>query len=303
VDPASPEVGQPVTVEVTVENAGEAAAEPFWVDLYLNPDPPPTGPNQPWDTLCSGPPEDCYGAAWQVDEGLQPGESLVLSSLTIGSDDDANWPGHFNEGGTHHLYAFVDSRGGVESSGAVLERKEGLGNRRGPVHVAVAGGCHEILVNGSFESSGGWLLHNAGYDTETVHQGLRSLRTGVLPGGWIGWWMKSPGQAGSYSSGRQEITLPAGSDIHLVYWSYAISEGSDSGDVQYVVLQDENGRDYWLRADRRDTRTWERHDHDLSSYAGQTITLYFGSYNDGDGDTTALFIDDAVLEVCDEGGW
>jgi hypothetical protein len=298
VDPASLDVGQPVTVEVTVENVGEAAAGPFWVDLYLNPDSPPTGPDQPWDALCSGPAEDCYGIAWHVEDGLQAGESLMISSLKIGSDDEARWPGYFTECGTHHLYAFVDSRGGAGSHGAVSEKQEGLENRRGPVSVVVAGGYRDILVNGDFESSQGWLLHNAAYHTATVYQGLRSLRTGVLPGEWPP-WMVSPGQAGGYSSGRQVIHLPEASAIHLSYWSYPICEGNDLGDVHYVILQDGVGRNHWLRLDRRNTRTWERHDHDLSFFAGQTMTLYFGSYNDGDGYTTALFVDDVVLQVCD----
>jgi bacillopeptidase F (M6 metalloprotease family) len=38
--------------------------------------------------------------------------------------------------------------------------------------------------------------------------------------------------------------------------------------------------------------------YDLSSYLGQTVTLYIGARNDGDGDTAALYVDDVVLEIC-----
>src|SRR5581483_1167553 len=45
--------GEPVEVQVTVQNQGSAAAEAFWVDLYINPSAAPTGANQPWNTRCA----------------------------------------------------------------------------------------------------------------------------------------------------------------------------------------------------------------------------------------------------------
>ena len=40
---------------------------------------------------------------------------------------------------------------------------------------------------------------------------------------------------------------------------------------------------------------WE---YDMSGYLGQTVTLYIGTYNNGDDDTAAMYIDDVTLEVC-----
>ena len=344
VDSVSLEVGQPVTIGISVENAGEAAAGPFWVDLYLDPDPPPTAPGQPWDALCSGPSEQCFGIAWHVEDGLLPGHSVHLSSLTAAAGDHVHWPGHFVTTGTHRLYAFADSRGGDASHGAVHEEHEGLDNCHGPISVTVAEGCYEALVNGAFESSAGWALHHAAYDTTVVQDGLRSLRTGVLPGEWPLWMqpLVGPGhgppvlagtnldhvealdiveavasgpcearalaalattqQAPNFSSGRQELYLPPHACLRLTYWSYPISEWNDPGDFHYVILQDQSGQNYWLNADTRDTRTWEWHQHDLSRYAGQTVTLYFGTYNDGDALTSALFVDGASLEACVQEG-
>ena len=322
VAPSAVLAGQPVTVEVTVENYGPTAAGSFWVDLYLDPDPLPTGAKQPWDDLCVGAPEDCYGIAWHVEEGLEPGTSVVLSSLSISSGDDAHWPGYFTESGSHDFYAFADSRGGTGINGTVNEANEGLDNRLGPVQMMVEGTCCDILLDGGFETGEGWQLNNAGFDTQVVFEGLRSLRTGLLPGDCASDVQGCEGSpdamgalatvplvdsarmgldlmVGSYSSGMQEVVLPENTAIRLSYWSYPICEMHDAGDVHYVVLEDEAGVDRWLRGDTRDTRTWEWYEHNLTAYAGQTVKLYFGSYNDGDAHRTAMFVDDAVLEVCD----
>ena len=45
VEPDTLHVGQPVTITLVVRNNGGTAAGPFWVDLYDNPDPPPTHAN------------------------------------------------------------------------------------------------------------------------------------------------------------------------------------------------------------------------------------------------------------------
>jgi uncharacterized repeat protein (TIGR01451 family) len=140
VEPSSPAAGQPATITVIVQNAGGAAAEPFWVDLYDNPDPPPTHANQPFDTLCSGDPEDCYGIAWYVHGGLDAGQTVMLTSLTGWAAEYSRWPGYFANAGPHALYAFADSWNDSVWYGAVLERNEGLDNRYGPVSVNVTPG-------------------------------------------------------------------------------------------------------------------------------------------------------------------
>lgn len=284
-------VGQPVTVAVTVQNVGGAAAGPFWVDLYDNPDPPPTKANQPWNALCSGPAEDCYGIAWHVADGLAAGESVLLSSLRGYDTDQTRWPDTFAESGTHDLYAFADSWNPGVAYGAVEEPddKEGLDNRLGPVSVDVA--CDDVLVNGGFESDAAWTLHNAAYVTDTVHAGARSLRTGIPPGA-------SGGMTKTYSSARQQVTLPQATDVRVSYWAYPVNEGDDADDRQYVLLRDEQGVNHWLSDETADTQAWEQRQHDLSAYAGQTVTLFFGSRNDGDDDTTALYVDDAAVRIC-----
>ena len=138
VAPSNPTAGQPVTITIIVENVGEAAAGPFWVDLYDNPAPPPTEANQPWNSLCSGPLADCYGIAWYVTGGLGAGESVALTSLSGYEAAQTHWPGYFAQNGNHALYTFADSWNWNVQHGAVEERNEGLDNRFGPVSTAVA---------------------------------------------------------------------------------------------------------------------------------------------------------------------
>lgn len=137
VTPTTPIAGQPVTITVEVVNAGELAADPFWVDLYDNPDPPPDAANEPWNYQCSGSLQDCYGIAWYVDGGLDPGESVVLSSLGGYEAAQTHWPGHFVDSGNHDVYAFADSWNPSVWYGAVLEHNEDLDNRYGPVSTTV----------------------------------------------------------------------------------------------------------------------------------------------------------------------
>jgi hypothetical protein len=154
VEPGGPGIGQPVTITAVIENVGGGAAGPFWVDLYVNPDPPPTRANQPFDSLCASV-EDCYGIVWYVAGGLGPGQSVPLSSLSGYVEDYTRWPGYFVERGTHNLYAFADSWNDPVWYGAVSEQTEGLDNRYGPVSVMIVPGV------------GGWSVETVESDEAT----------------------------------------------------------------------------------------------------------------------------------------
>ena len=140
VQPSHPLIGQAVTVTVEVENAGTITAGPFWVDLYDNPTPLPEAANQIWYYLCSGPLEDCYGMAWYVAAGLDPGAKVALTSVAGYEEPQTHWSGHFVQGGRHDLCAFVDSWNYSVWYGAVQELNEGVDNRRGPAVACVAPG-------------------------------------------------------------------------------------------------------------------------------------------------------------------
>ena len=126
---------QPVIVTATITNQGNAPADPFWVDFYINPSVPPTAANQPWDKSCGG--RRCeQGIAWYVDRTLAPGESITLTS-TPGSYYAKNtvWDGSFNTG-VLNLYLYADSWNSGMPAGAVYERNET--NNRAEFHTLPA---------------------------------------------------------------------------------------------------------------------------------------------------------------------
>jgi hypothetical protein len=98
--------GEPVQVEVTVSNIGETSAQPFWVDLYINPGQQPQL-NRTWPVTCTLTP--CQGVAWAVTSGLAPGETIVLSTREGAfADEYSIWSGSFVTG-TTTLMAYADS--------------------------------------------------------------------------------------------------------------------------------------------------------------------------------------------------
>jgi hypothetical protein len=124
----------------------------------------------------------------------------------------------------------------------------------------------------------------------------------------------------SYSDAQQLVSVPANANsVTLRIWLYPISgEAANApvpsipdpksfkfglepltNDVQYILILDQYGNWidtlYWQR--RNDTK-WLYYQFDLLKYAGYTIYIHFGTYNDGYGGVTTMFVDDAELEVC-----
>jgi len=124
-----------VLVTVTITNQGNATADPFWVDFYINPTVPPTAANQPWDKSCGGRRCD-QGIAWYVDKPLAPGESITLTS-TPNSYYGKNtvWDGSFNTS-LLNLYVYADSWNPGVPTGAAYESNET--NNRAEFHTLPA---------------------------------------------------------------------------------------------------------------------------------------------------------------------
>jgi bacillopeptidase F (M6 metalloprotease family) len=69
--------------------------------------------------------------------------------------------------------------------------------------------------------------------------------------------------------------------------------------LQYAIIRDENDELIdTLLWQRSDDQAWTFHKFDLTAYAGQTIKLNFGVYNDGQDGITAMYLDDVSLEIC-----
>ena len=101
----------------------------------------------------------------------------------------------------------------------------------------------------------------------------------------------------------QTFVMPSGDTATLRLWVYPISEGDDLEDWHYVSLRDELGVNHALDQWQSDAQAWELREYDLNEHvvqlAGQTVTLYIGTRNDDNDDTSALYVDDVVLEI----GW
>jgi hypothetical protein len=131
-------------VELVIENQGNAATNAaFWVDLYIDPDPPPAAANDVWNDGRSA-----YGLAWGVTVNLDPGTALTLVySNEPGAPnlylmpEFSHFPSELTPGTA--VYAQVDSARIDSPYGAILEIPEILGlpynNIIGPVIVSNSG--------------------------------------------------------------------------------------------------------------------------------------------------------------------
>jgi hypothetical protein len=53
-----------------------------------------------------------------------------------------------------------------------------------------------------------------------------------------------------------------------------------------------------LLMERLNNRSWKAYSFDLSTYAGDSVILYFSVYNNGQDGVTSMFVDDARLGNC-----
>jgi len=81
----------------------------------------------------------------------------------------------------------------------------------------------------------------------------------------------------------------------------AVVNDTPEEDWIYVYVFDNNwnllDRLVWEKA--TNTNTWVRYEFDATEYLGQRIKLLFGTYNDGRGGPSAMFVDDVVMGVCE----
>jgi len=143
-------------VQVVIKNQGNAPVSQdgaFWVDLYVDPNPVPTGVNQTWSPLCS------QGIVWGVTAAALPLEPGRMITLTI--SDAYYWPEHSNFSGPlpagTPIYVQVDSANVDTTYGAVLEGHEIVGgpynNISGPVFSVLSTMSEEPVAGSSAPSN------------------------------------------------------------------------------------------------------------------------------------------------------
>jgi hypothetical protein len=173
--------------------------------------------------------------------------------------------------------------------------------------------CSEALLNSGFENNTAWDIpltaYSAGYSTAEAHSGSRSIRTGIV---------KPLDNVYSYSSTHQKVIVPAGTtSASFTFWikpfsdnlgvlslpsqptvGTPLAEVQMSGDVQYVLVLDSNQNIIkTLLWQLSDSHAWTAYQFNLSTFAGRTIWLHFGTYNDGSNGISSMFVDDVSLEI------
>ncbi len=147
--------------------------------------------------------------------------------------------------------------------------------------------CLDVPVNGDMESDGGWQLSGARYVTRPL-SGARSLFVGLESG-------QRPGRT-VWTSARQQVTLPADRPVTLSLWYLAEADGNPGNDGQYIAILDAEGAvAKVLLATLENRSEWRLFQADLSAFAGQTVYIYIGVKNDGQGGATRMWVDNVLL--------
>jgi hypothetical protein len=145
-----------------------------------------------------------------------------------------------------------------------------------------------LVVNGGFETTGGWITNRADRSTNQAHSGQWSMliAQSVLPGQI------------SYASARQLVAIPADATrATLTFWYWPVSADT-SGDTQWVLIFDQGMHNILATvfSTLSNAQTWTPVTFDVSPWIGQGINIYFGVINDADGLLTQMYVDD--VSVC-----
>jgi hypothetical protein len=148
----------------------------------------------------------------------------------------------------------------------------------------------QLVRNASFETDEAWTLlggYAPGYSLSRARSGLRSMRLGIL----------APYPHPVYSSVQQTLDLPGGAtEVVLSLYYFPVSSSEDTDYLYVVIYRASDGTR--LRTDRRKDRhqAWNLWTLDLQEFAGQSIRVQVGLYNDGQG-VTAVYLDDVEVWV------
>jgi hypothetical protein len=137
---------------VVIKNQGEAAVETwetFWVDLYVDPEPMPTAPNEVWDRLCE------QGLVWAISAPalpLEAGETFTMTYCAGQEEADPYYRPEYSEFGADltpgtRIAVQVDSANVDTTYGGVLEDHEVLGGTYNNISwtLSLAGsGCQAV---------------------------------------------------------------------------------------------------------------------------------------------------------------
>jgi hypothetical protein len=158
------------------------------------------------------------------------------------------------------------------------------------------GSCTNLLVNGDFETAGGWSFgstpYPARYVTSPVYSGLRAAGLGIPSG---------IANRVAHSSAYQRVTIPADAPAPVVL-RFARYMGGAADGVDYREALLLNSSLGYLASLERSYATgdnrWVVRTFDLTAYRGRTVYVYFNVYNNGTGSQMWNTVDRVSLGSC-----
>jgi hypothetical protein len=218
--------------------------------------------------------------------------------------------GVYNDGGFGVTSAFFDDVVVTVCDGAVLP-----------------GSCSNLLTNSNFEAPGtGWTIRPATTPSSYATSFFYSPSTSMLSGIPVG---TPPPQYGFWRTGEffQEVTIPANATSAILkvrllprssdLCGYHLEEQAaldsllaspnapEAAESQYGYictncsdLKNPITLGLLFRWFPIDSQNWLYREFNLMVHKGTTVGILFGAQDFGDGGNTALYVDDAVLDVC-----
>ena len=158
--------------------------------------------------------------------------------------------------------------------------------------------CSQLIVNGDFESTGGWIEYSS-LNTSLISD--FPPPSGAYHSGTRGAYLADYNQARDYIA--QEVTIPAdATQVILRYWWQMETQESSLQAYDFLTVTVDAPLEQPLAViaahSNRDAQAiWQEQVVDLSTYKGRTIYLRFEATTDANR-PTAFYLDDITLEVC-----
>lgn len=153
------------------------------------------------------------------------------------------------------------------------------------------------VPNGNFEqgANGAWeeASTNFGGQGSLITQPGNAISFNPRSGSWLAWLGGSDDEISNLS---QDFTIPEGTPIHLVYYYQIRSEETDGCDFDVAaVLVDGVVQDGFGLCEDNNTNGWKKGSINMSSYAGENVTVTFAAETDTSV-LSSFFIDDVSFQ-------
>jgi osmoprotectant transport system substrate-binding protein len=229
-------------------------------------------------------------ATWGADEVQGTGDDVSMDTVAL--------PYFCEQGLVKNNCPTVGAKPTVEPEGGVEETPVVDGKLTPtPGATAIPSNleCRELVLNGDFERDEAWELPGTSgtsqYRTEVAHSGIRAMQLGsLINDDYV-----------SHSLTKQLLQIPSNVEsATLSYWYYPVSQNPSEGEEQGALIYSGDESFVWrkLQEGASNEQAWIKQEHDLSALIGEEIYLYFYLNSNGDGWTSAMYLDEVSLQIC-----